>query len=149
MPDVIIKYGSSTIAELSDSGTKICKTKDTIVQDDIEVEYTKSGGASEVTIPIYTQARGAESPTLLGNFTAYPGSDMSITGTPISTANFTLTNCQLMNENPRNNYAWYGHYVSGIGTKPAQILMPCPDLTHITDGTTYIGVLINYEIPDA
>lgn len=124
-------------------------TNPAVLKSLIETEYAESGGASEVTIPVYIKSPEGESPTLLGSFTAYPGSEMSITGAPISTANFTLLSCELMNENPRNNYSWYGRYISGIGTKPARILMPCPDLTHITDNTTYIGVFINYELPSA
>lgn len=55
MSDVTVRYNNEAIVELSDSGTKILKTKDTICEDDIEVEYTKpSGGISapEITFDI-------------------------------------------------------------------------------------------------
>lgn len=42
MPDVTIRYNNETIAEMSESGTKVLKTKDTKCEDDIEVEYVKS-----------------------------------------------------------------------------------------------------------
>lgn len=46
--DVNISYKGSRIAGLNESSTAVLETENTIVEDDIEIEYTKSG-ASPVT----------------------------------------------------------------------------------------------------
>ena len=46
MADVKLTYKGSTIAEMSESGTKTIKTQGKYCEGDIGVEYTKSGGAA-------------------------------------------------------------------------------------------------------
>lgn len=48
--DVNISYKNVRIAGLSESTTAVLETKDTICEDDIEVEYTKSGGNANMYV---------------------------------------------------------------------------------------------------
>lgn len=51
--DVNFTFNNELIGSLSDSGTAVLKTKDTIVRKDIEVEYTKPAGGGTVTLDFY------------------------------------------------------------------------------------------------
>lgn len=44
VPDVAISYAGAVIASLTDSGTKTLKTQGKYCEDDITIDYTKSGG---------------------------------------------------------------------------------------------------------
>jgi hypothetical protein len=80
--DVNISYKGARIAGLSESSTAVLETENTIVQDDIEVEYTKPT-SEVVTIPVYTQV-GKEGPlTFAKNITATAGEAITDTSIPI------------------------------------------------------------------
>lgn len=51
--DVNFTFNNELIGSLSESGTAVLKTKDTIVRKDIEVEYTKPAGGGAVSLDIY------------------------------------------------------------------------------------------------
>lgn len=79
--DVNISYKNVRIAGLSESTTAVLETKDTICEDDIEVEYTKSSGAAEVTVDIYSaSARDNPTYTKVKTITGYPGTIALIYG---------------------------------------------------------------------
>lgn len=50
MADVTIKYKGSTIAEMSDTGSKILKTSGTYCEGDIAVEYAPNTKSYEITL---------------------------------------------------------------------------------------------------
>lgn len=50
MADVEISYKGATIATMDDSGTKSLLTKSTWCEDDITIQYTKSGGGGATTV---------------------------------------------------------------------------------------------------
>lgn len=80
--DVNISYKGSRIAGLSESSTAVLETENTIVQDDIEVEYIKpAGGAVEVAIDVY-HASALDNPTYTKDktITGYPGTIAVING---------------------------------------------------------------------
>jgi hypothetical protein len=78
--DVNISYKGTRIVGLSESSTAILKTENTIVQDDIEVEYTKNAGVEPVTLPMYKIDPNQSSPeeVSIGNMTAYPGQVVTV-----------------------------------------------------------------------
>lgn len=51
--DVNFTFNNELIGSLSESGTAVLKTKDTIVRKDIEVEYTKPSGGGTITLDFY------------------------------------------------------------------------------------------------
>lgn len=54
MADVEIAYKGSTIATMDDSGTKTLLTNSTWCEDDITIQYTKSGGGGgSTTVSVY------------------------------------------------------------------------------------------------
>lgn len=74
--DVNISYKGTRIAGLTESSTAVLETENTIVQDDIEVEYNKPEPVA-VTIPVYYKERRALSAVLINNTPALPGTKMS------------------------------------------------------------------------
>ena len=51
MADVIVRYKGNTIAEMNESGGKTLKTSGKYCEDDIGIEYVKSGGGAIVSKP--------------------------------------------------------------------------------------------------
>lgn len=56
--DVNISYKNVRIAGLSESTTAVLETKDTICDDDIEVEYTKQSGGDNTMYVHFTESEG-------------------------------------------------------------------------------------------
>lgn len=97
--DVNISYKGSRIAGLSESSTAILETENTIVQDDIEIEYTKPETPTTKVTGLfeYPEIEGVG----MGN-TPHPADDQFTPGEPITlsvsnqnnrsiTVNFTIT----------------------------------------------------------
>ena len=72
--DVNFSYNNVLIGSLSDSGTAVLKTENTVVKHDIEVEYTKPEPTA-VTIPVYYRLQS--NTVLINNTPALPGTKMS------------------------------------------------------------------------
>lgn len=70
--DVNVTYNGVRIAGLSESTSATLQTENTIVEHDIEIEYTKPASNPTITIPIYT-AIGAAASTLFGSKTGNKG----------------------------------------------------------------------------
>lgn len=69
--DVVVAYGTTAIAALSEAGSIACQTADTICEANISIEYQPPAPAT-VTIPIYTKIDNGE-PEYVGDFSAIPG----------------------------------------------------------------------------
>lgn len=111
--DVNISYKNVRIAGLSESTTAVLETKDTICEDDIEIEYTKPE-AQGVNVPLYIKPVG-ENAVLKG----------AVTGT--DTCTVTLTEDEMLNT--------IGFYVGNNGVpydNPDEVYYPIP---YTTDDT--------------
>lgn len=76
---------------LSDSGTLTLETKDTICEDDIEVEYTKPA----ISMPIYMKKPEDPAPTLI---TTYSGNGNTLLDIDIHiNSDYTVSKCVLTN----------------------------------------------------
>ena len=60
--DVNFTFNNELIGSLSESGTAVLKTKDTIVRKDIEIEYTKPAGGGSISVPLYILDMDASTP---------------------------------------------------------------------------------------
>jgi hypothetical protein len=80
--DVNFSYNDVLIGSLSDSGSAVLKTENTVVKHDIEVEYTKPT-AEIVTIPVYTQIDDEGTLTFAKNISALAGEIISDSTIPL------------------------------------------------------------------
>ena len=60
--DVNVTYNGVRIAGLSESTTATLETENTIVEHDIEIEYTKPAGGGSITVPLYILDLAASTP---------------------------------------------------------------------------------------
>jgi hypothetical protein len=79
-PDIVISYNNSTITSLSDSGIVVLDTAGKLVNNNITIEYTKSGGG---------QSGGGDSLASLIQRTITSASDSTIT----TIGDYAFANC--------------------------------------------------------
>jgi hypothetical protein len=87
--NVTISYKGTVLGNLSNSGTAVLETEDTICEGDIGIEYTKPE-PEELTIPIYTRLN-LGTPVFFGYITGAPGYGEGINiPFPVGAANFDM-----------------------------------------------------------
>lgn len=98
--DVNISYKNVRIAGLSESTTAVLETKDTICEDDIEIEYTKPS-IGTVSYPVYKALVVSDEP---GTPVA---TDFTLTGNAGTIATFSLSDIGLDIESDTIVGIWY------------------------------------------
>ena len=86
--DVNVTYNGVRIAGLSESTTATLETENTIVEHDIEIEYTKpAGGGETITVPLYIADSNGDNPAFIDNITVTVGDTYTYTSTGESNLN--------------------------------------------------------------